>query len=64
MPFYPFRAGISFVAVHDSYWTHPCFVDTMNKVSCFLFFFPVAMQLATVHRRHATQLSLSVYATF
>ncbi len=26
------RAGIPFVAVHDSYWTHPCFVDNMNKV--------------------------------
>ena len=29
----PYRAGISFVAVHDSYWTHACFVDTMNRVS-------------------------------
>ncbi|CAI8019764.1 DNA-directed RNA polymerase, mitochondrial [Geodia barretti] len=27
------RAGISFVAVHDSYWTHACFVDTMNRLS-------------------------------
>ncbi|CAI8041868.1 DNA-directed RNA polymerase, mitochondrial, partial [Geodia barretti] len=26
------RAGISFVAVHDSYWTHACFVDTMNRI--------------------------------
>ena len=27
------RAGIPFVAVHDSFWTHACFVDEMNKVS-------------------------------
>ncbi len=26
------RAGIPFVAVHDSYWTHPCFVNQMNQV--------------------------------
>jgi DNA-directed RNA polymerase len=29
---YVCRAGISFVAVHDSYWTHACFVDTMNRI--------------------------------
>ncbi|XP_055345641.1 DNA-directed RNA polymerase, mitochondrial-like [Paramacrobiotus metropolitanus] len=26
------RAGISFVSVHDSYWTHPISVDIMNKL--------------------------------
>ena len=26
------RAGITFEAVHDSFWTHACFVDIMNKV--------------------------------
>ena len=26
------RAGIPFIAVHDSFWTHACFVDEMNKV--------------------------------
>ena len=30
--FCPTRAGIPFVAVHDSFWTHACFVDEMNKV--------------------------------
>ena len=24
---------LSFASVHDSYWTHPCDVDDMNKVS-------------------------------
>ncbi len=28
----PCRAGVPFVAVHDSYWTHPCFVNKMNQV--------------------------------
>ncbi|OQV21804.1 DNA-directed RNA polymerase, mitochondrial [Hypsibius exemplaris] len=27
------RAGISFAAVHDSYWTHPANVDIMNKLT-------------------------------
>jgi hypothetical protein len=27
-----FRAGITYVSVHDCYWTHPCDVDVMNKV--------------------------------
>lgn len=27
-----FRAGITYVSVHDCYWTHPCDVDIMNKV--------------------------------
>jgi hypothetical protein len=26
------RAGITYVSVHDCYWTHPCDVDIMNKV--------------------------------
>lgn len=26
------RAGIPFVAVHDSFWTHACFVDEMKEV--------------------------------
>ena len=26
------RAGITFVSVHDCFWTHPCDVETMNKV--------------------------------
>ena len=26
------RDGIPFVAVHDSYWTHACFIDEMNRV--------------------------------
>ena len=30
------RDGISFAAVHDSYWTHPVTVDIMNKVSIIL----------------------------
>ena len=25
------EAGVQFAAVHDSYWTHPCDVDTMNR---------------------------------
>ena len=29
------RAGVTFVAVHDSYWTHACSVDLMNKVRKF-----------------------------
>jgi len=27
-----YRSGISFVAVHDCFWTHACSVDEMNKV--------------------------------
>ncbi len=27
-----FRAGITFVSVHDCYWTHPADVETMTKV--------------------------------
>lgn len=27
------RAGITFVSVHDCYWTHPATVHIMNKVS-------------------------------
>lgn len=26
------RAGLTFAAVHDSYWTHPSSVDIMNKI--------------------------------
>ncbi|KAL7569203.1 hypothetical protein ACA910_016762 [Epithemia clementina (nom. ined.)] len=26
------RRGLTFAAVHDSFWTHPCDVDEMNKV--------------------------------
>ncbi|CAG0915286.1 unnamed protein product [Notodromas monacha] len=26
------QAGISFVSVHDCYWTHPCTVDVMNEI--------------------------------
>jgi len=26
------KAGITFAAVHDSYWTHPCDVDRMNAI--------------------------------
>jgi len=26
------RNGFEFSAVHDSYWTHPCDVETMNKI--------------------------------
>lgn len=36
------RAGITFVSVHDCYWTHPSTVHIMNKVkfiSISLFFF-------------------------
>lgn len=25
--------NITFVSVHDCFWTHPCTVDAMNKVS-------------------------------
>jgi hypothetical protein len=25
------RAGLTFAAVHDCYWTHACSVDTMNE---------------------------------
>ena len=27
------RAGITFVSVHDCFWTHACDVEIMNKVS-------------------------------
>lgn len=27
------RAGLTFVSVHDCFWTHPCTVTAMNKVS-------------------------------
>ena len=27
-----YREGVPFVAVHDSYWTHACFIDEMNRV--------------------------------
>ncbi|KAF6211097.1 hypothetical protein GE061_014211 [Apolygus lucorum] len=26
------RAGITFVSVHDCFWTHPCTVETMNRL--------------------------------
>jgi DNA-directed RNA polymerase len=26
------RQGLNFAGVHDSYWTHACDVDTMNKI--------------------------------
>ncbi|XP_058446370.1 DNA-directed RNA polymerase, mitochondrial [Malaya genurostris] len=26
------RAGLTFISVHDCYWTHPCTVATMNKI--------------------------------
>ncbi|ORZ30220.1 hypothetical protein BCR44DRAFT_1445869 [Catenaria anguillulae PL171] len=26
------RAGLAFASVHDSYWTHACDVDTMNRI--------------------------------
>lgn len=34
-PFVPFplSAGLTFVSVHDCFWTHALTVDTMNKVS-------------------------------
>ena len=40
----PLSAGLTFVSVHDCFWTHALTVDTMNKVSnhsttFFLFFF-------------------------
>lgn len=25
--------NITFVSVHDCFWTHPCTVDAMNKVN-------------------------------
>jgi DNA-directed RNA polymerase, mitochondrial len=25
--------GLQFTAVHDSFWTHACDIDTMNEVS-------------------------------
>ena len=30
--------GLSFAAVHDSYWTHPCDIDFMNKVIIIILF--------------------------
>lgn len=30
------RAGITFVSVHDCYWTHPSTVHIMNKVRFYL----------------------------
>lgn len=30
--------GLSFAAVHDSYWTHACDVDVMREVSSFAAF--------------------------
>jgi DNA-directed RNA polymerase len=32
------RRGLTFSAVHDSFWTHPCDVDEMNEVlrDCFI----------------------------
>lgn len=29
--------GLTFAAVHDSYWTHACDVETMNEVNIFYF---------------------------
>ncbi|XP_043674513.1 DNA-directed RNA polymerase, mitochondrial [Vespula pensylvanica] len=26
------QAGITFMSVHDCYWTHPCTIDIMNKI--------------------------------
>ncbi|XP_043493489.1 DNA-directed RNA polymerase, mitochondrial isoform X2 [Polistes fuscatus] len=26
------RAGITFMSVHDCFWTHPCTIDIMNKI--------------------------------
>ena len=26
------KHGLTFTSVHDSFWTHACDVDTMNKV--------------------------------
>ena len=26
------KAGLTFASVHDSFWTHPCDVDTMNVI--------------------------------
>ncbi|CAL9212084.1 unnamed protein product [Musa hybrid cultivar] len=28
------RAGLNFAGVHDSYWTHACDVDQMNRILC------------------------------
>ena len=40
------RDGIPFVAVHDSYWTHACFVDDMNRVrDCVIHCIKVAILL-------------------
>merc|ERR1712161_10717 len=32
------RRGLTFSAVHDSFWTHPCDIDEMNEVlrDCFV----------------------------
>lgn len=27
-----YRNNVTFVSVHDCFWTHPCTVDVMNKV--------------------------------
>lgn len=27
-----YEIGIEFAAVHDSFWTHACDVDTMNEI--------------------------------
>lgn len=32
-----YRTGITFEAVHDSFWTHACFVDIMNKVELLVY---------------------------
>jgi hypothetical protein len=32
-PVLPFSAGLTFVSVHDCFWTHAVTVDTMNKVT-------------------------------
>ncbi len=29
---YIFIRGITFAAVHDSYWTHACHVDKLNEL--------------------------------
>mmetsp|Transcript_31702 Transcript_31702/g.62804 ORF Transcript_31702/g.62804 Transcript_31702/m.62804 type:complete len:178 (+) Transcript_31702:2-535(+) len=45
------RRGLTFTAVHDSYWTHPCDVDEMNVVlrECFfdLYNRPILEELKT-----------------
>ena len=44
------RDGIPFVAVHDSYWTHACFVDDMNRVrDCVIHCIKVAILLLWLH---------------